>query len=142
MAEHMTADQLREDLVALEKSVRNIELFGAEQDAYDDRAEVCKKLLALAARLSGMAAGWQPIETAPKRRRVFLASLIGGKWRCVVASYYTQDDMADWENGDECSPGWYERSDAHEDATETVYLVGGEPKFWRPLPAAPEPPHV
>lgn len=132
MADHMTAEQLRAELERIANHCEDAGLIVAPGE-----------LRNIAARLSGMAAvpTWQPIETAPKRRRVFLASLIGGKWRCVVASYYTQDDMADWENGDECSPGWYERSDAHEDATETVYLVGGEPKFWRPLPAAPEPPH-
>lgn len=60
----------------------------------------------------------------------------------VVASYYSQADIAEWENGDACSPGWYERSDAHEEATETIYAICGEPQFWQHLPASPEPPHV
>lgn len=81
---------------------------------------------------------WRPIATAPTRRRV----LVGyrntyGRWRTAIASYYTADDIAEWENADLCDPGWYERSYAHEAESELVFALEGSPTHWQELPGEP-----
>lgn len=142
MADHMTAEQLRE-LIESAQALADSLPRGDTLRYYCKKNELTRLRKALdAARLSGMAAAqWQPIETAPKRARILVVYLLNGKWRRVVATYFDAADMIDWENGDECEPGWYERSDAHEAETETIYAVEGEPKYWQHLPASPEPPH-
>ena len=62
-----------------------------------------------------------------------------GKLRRVRASYMTQAEVDEWEDrGDDCEPGWYERSEAHEEVTETVYPVSYELLCWLPLPDVKE----
>lgn len=138
MADHMTAEQLR---AALLKLAEVASLMDPEKNEDAKRADhLDSELRRLAARLSGMAAGWQPIETAPKRTRVIVGYHNSqGKWRTAMATYFTEDDIADWEN-DDCSPGWYERSYAHEAENEYVYALEAGPRCWQSLP--PEPPHV
>lgn len=145
MADHMTAmtaEQLREQIANIERYART------KLDEVEDIKAACFALTAvanslgqLAARLSGMAAdAWQPIETAPKRTRVIVGYRNSqGKWRTAMATYFTADDIAEWEN-DDCAPGWYERSYAHEAENEYVYALEAEPLCWQPRP--PEPPHV
>lgn len=69
--DHMTVEQLRAELVALNDFLGVVSGY-AKID--DERVRIARgKLTALAARLSGMAADtWRQIETAPKDRRVEL----------------------------------------------------------------------
>ena len=90
---------------------------------------------------------WQPIETAPKMRKV-IATYVNelGKRRTVVACYYVDhalemhDDYADVgvydeATGDSYAPaGWYEEIDHEGD----IFLLGGEPDYWMPLPEPPK----
>lgn len=143
MTDHMTAEQLRAELSALNEFLGVVSGY-AKID--DERVRLARgKLTALSARLSGMAAvpQWQPIKTAPKGKRV-LVSYVNklGKRRAAMATYFTADDISDWENGDSCDPGWYERSYAHEAESELVFATEAEPDFWMNRPASPEPPHV
>lgn len=86
---------------------------------------------------------WQPIETAPKGRKL----LIGypnqlRKWRTVTAKYYPpqtlrlHDDHDDWDTeGDGYAPeGWYEETETH----EVILPLECEPTHWMPLPAPPK----
>ncbi len=84
---------------------------------------------------------WRPIESAPRTGRRILLRYFNdlGKRRVVKASWVSEDEIAEWENGDLCEPGWYERSEAHEAVTETIYPVEHEPNGWLPLPAEPKP---
>ena len=90
---------------------------------------------------------WQPIETAPKMRKIIVTYKNElGKDRCVMACYYEanalemNDDYADVGTYDEATgqsfapAGWYEEVDHEGD----VYALGGEPTHWRPLPAPPK----
>lgn len=189
MADHMTAEQLRAELIPLNDLLGVVSGY-AKID--DERVRLARgRLTALGERLSGMAAvpategriyvvnrdgmatlckdaddaksvaadsdaqwphngphvvarlspvpTWQPIETAPKRTRVVVGYRNSqGKWRTAMATYFTEDDIAGWEN--DCSPGWYERSYAHEAENEYVYALEAEPRCWQSLP--PEPPNV
>lgn len=86
--------------------------------------------------------GWRPIETAPKDGRIVLLSYlnVAGKRRTVRASWESAEAIAEWDEGcDTCSPGWYERSEAHEGVTETIYAVEAPPTHWMPIPPPPEP---
>jgi hypothetical protein len=90
---------------------------------------------------------WQDIETAPKMRKV-IATYVNelGKRRTVMACYYVDhalemhDDYADVgvydeATGDSYAPaGWYEEIDHEGD----IFLLGGEPTHWMPLPAPPK----
>ena len=84
--------------------------------------------------------GWQPIETAPKGRKV-LAGYFNklGNWRTVMACYYlpqtleAPDDIFD-ETSDGYAPeGWYEESESQ----ESILPTDEPPTHWMPLPAAP-----
>jgi hypothetical protein len=102
-----------------------------------------------AARAEGEAAGraWQPIETAPKMRKiiVFYRNALG-KRRTVMACYYKarslemEDDYAeagvyDDETGDCFAPeGWYEEHDSD----NPLMPLQEEPTHWMPLPEPPE----
>lgn len=87
---------------------------------------------------------WQPIETAPKQRKV----LVGfrnelGNWRTALATYYPEStldaDEAPDNYGDDypqfAPAGWYE--DAYE--REDVIPLSIEPTHWMPLPKEPKP---
>ena len=79
---------------------------------------------------------WQPIETAPKDRKLIAGYPNAlGKWRTVTACYYSAGTLQqDYDSEDEYAPeGWYEESDSH----ETLLRTSEEPTHWMPLPAPP-----
>jgi hypothetical protein len=83
--------------------------------------------------------GWQPIETAPKDRKV-LAGYFNemGKWRTITACYHTRLEWSDEQDppedaGEYAPEGWYEESES----ADTIYRAALEPTRWMPLPAAP-----
>ncbi len=89
---------------------------------------------------------WQPIETAPKQRKVIVHYLNHyGKNRCVMACYYCEkslemhDDYEDVGVFDEESgtlfadAGWYEEHDSD----NPIFPLGGVPTHWMPLPPPP-----
>lgn len=105
----------------------NIRNLKSERDAL--RAEV--------ARLTT----WQPMETAPMDGTIVLLAYKNalGKLRRVRASYMTRDLIGEYEDDEiERNPGWYERSEAHEEVTETVYPVSYDLLCWTALPALKE----
>lgn len=133
MADHMTAEQLRAEMVALADQLFLIPL--PDDDVNAERVEaVSGRLRALAARLSGMAADtWQPIETAPKDgTKILVFTAIGdieiGQW-CT-----TEWDRYELHDADRNL--YTRRVDIHE------FWNNNFPTHWMPLPAAPEPPHV
>lgn len=85
-------------------------------------------------------AEWQPIETAPKGRKVIAGYANAlGKWRTVLARYYSEGTL-EWHDqsplyGEGYAPeGWYEESETHED----LLPLDPEPTHWMPLPAPPK----
>lgn len=89
---------------------------------------------------------WQPIETAPKMRKIIVCYKNAlGKWRTVMACYYTEhalemhDDYADvgeWSesHGMSFAPaGWYEEHDQE----NPLMPLSGEPLYWQHIPHAP-----
>ena len=85
---------------------------------------------------------WQPIETAPKDKKVLAAFKNEyGKWRRIIASYYSpgtlslsdDDDpqVAD-ENGFNTVGGWYEESETHD------FILPCRPTHWQALPKEPK----
>lgn len=83
------------------------------------------------------AAEWQPIETAPKGIKIFVAYRnAAGKWRRVMASYYGQAELEsiDPESEDGYAPaGWYEECETQDDIRRT----DEDPELWMSLPALP-----
>jgi Lar family restriction alleviation protein len=81
---------------------------------------------------------WQPIESAPKNRKV-LASYrnIMGNWRVITACYHTElpwsEDQDCDDDGEYAPEGWYEESDS----SETIYPTAHLPTHWMPLPSPP-----
>lgn len=85
------------------------------------------------------ASGWQPIETAPKGRKLLLYyTQSNGVGRTITGQYYLAGTL-DWHddaetNGDDYAPeGWYEAVETHEDIQPTE----SPPTHWMPLPAPP-----
>jgi hypothetical protein len=81
--------------------------------------------------------GWQPIETAPKGRKLIVGYFNeAGKWRSVMGHYYLPETLEcdEAENGF-ADEGWYEDSDSLEQITRTSC----QPTHWQTLPAAPAP---
>ena len=83
---------------------------------------------------------WQPIETAPKGKKVLAAYKNGlGKWRRIIARYYepgTLEAGDDDETADEhgyATEGWYEDSETHEFILPCDY----PPTHWQELPEPP-----
>ena len=89
---------------------------------------------------------WQPIETAPKQRKVIVHYRNPlGRHRCVMACYYGEkslemhDDYDDVGTFDEESgtlfadAGWYEEHDSD----DPILPLGGVPTHWMPLPEPP-----
>ena len=97
----------------------------------------CISLRAEVARLTT----WQPMETAPMDGTIVLLAYKNalGHLRRVRVSYMTRDLIGEYENHEiERNPGWYERSESHEEVTETVYPVSYDLLFWTALPALKE----
>lgn len=80
---------------------------------------------------------WQPIESAPHRRKV----LVGyrnrlNNWRTVVACYYPagtlelSDDSYEPSEDGYAEEGWYEECESQ----ESIYPVDCEPTHWQSLP--------
>ena len=131
MAEHMTAEQLRLQLIAIADGLRE----ARGRVPTDDRTitAAVHLLRQLAARLSGMASGWQPIETAPRDRRIELwipSAWDRGEGRPTHGKWdddrYSRRPRPFW-NYDFCR-----RVSDMRDET---------PSHWREPAAAPEPPH-
>lgn len=89
---------------------------------------------------------WQPIETAPKMRKVIVHYLNElGKSRTVMACYYEKnslemhDDYADVGTYDGelgttfADAGWYEEHDSD----DPIMPLRCEPDHWMPLPEPP-----
>jgi Lar family restriction alleviation protein len=80
---------------------------------------------------------WQPIESAPKNRKLIVGYFNGcGNWRSVMGKYYVEGELEqeDVDGDDEVAPeGWYECSDTH----ETILLCYETPTHWQPLPEPP-----
>jgi hypothetical protein len=90
----------------------------------------------LAAEADGQTGLWQSIETAPKQRKLIVgyANRLG-KWRTVLATYYTEGTLESDTNESGFSPeGWYEATEAY----EYLMPVEHEPTHWMRLPAPPE----
>lgn len=92
---------------------------------------------------------WQPIETAPKMRKVIVHYLNAlGKHRTVMACYYLanalemDDDYAEVGTYDEVTgnsyapEGWYEEHDSD----NPIMRLEGDPDSWMPLPDLPTEP--
>ena len=81
-------------------------------------------------------AGWNPIETAPKGKKVIAGYWNKhGKWRSVMARYYLPETLdSDHTESGFSDEGWYEESETYEEIMPTDC----EPTHWQPLPAAPD----
>jgi hypothetical protein len=90
---------------------------------------------------------WQPIETAPKMRKLLVSYVNAlGKRRCVLACYYKahslemHDDYAevgeyDEATGESYAPeGWYEE---HE-SDNPLLPLSETPTHWQPIPEPPQ----
>ena len=81
--------------------------------------------------------GWQPIESAPKGRKVLVAYRNAlGNWRRVCAHYYpdnTLENDPDISDDEFAAAGWYETCEA----SDHTYPVEREPERWCELPPAP-----
>jgi hypothetical protein len=87
---------------------------------------------------------WQPINTAPERRKVLVTWVNElGKRRTAMASYWPEhalemaDDVPDWqvdEEGKNIDVGWWEESEGNDDA---MYRLVEKMTHWMPLPDPP-----
>jgi hypothetical protein len=90
---------------------------------------------------------WQPIETAPKMRKIIVHYRNAlGKGRTVMACYYLanalemHDDYVDVgvydeATGDTFAPeGWYEEHDSD----NPLLPLSEQPTHWMPLPPSPD----
>lgn len=79
---------------------------------------------------------WQPIEAAPKNRKLIVGYFNPLKnWRTVVACYFTDGNLeSDTDESGFAPEGWYEATEAYE------YLMpcDQEPTHWMPLPEPPK----
>lgn len=121
MTDHMTAEQLRAELLALSEDAR---------EHYNDPPEFMRnafvrfscKVTEIAARLSGMAAvQWPPIETAPKDGS-------------VIWAFNGEQARMKWVSGDNYALWIWDDC-----ALSDIDPSPEQPTHWMPLP---EPPHV
>ena len=89
--------------------------------------------------------GWQPIETAPKGRKLLLGYWNKvGNWRTVTGCYYPPQtlqmeyDRDDLDDDGYAPEGWYEESETQ----EAILPTDEYPTHWVPLPAAPSAPKL
>ena len=83
------------------------------------------------------AEGWRDISSAPKNRKVIVGYFNElGKWRSVMATYYTEGTLESPDCDEEgfAPEGWYEESETHDEILPLYH----RPTKWMPLPAAPE----
>ncbi|WYX26499.1 hypothetical protein WJ969_13865 [Achromobacter xylosoxidans] len=83
------------------------------------------------------AAGWLPIESAPKTGRTLLLGYWNshGKWRTVRGQWISAEYIAEhWEEPDDAEEGWFETAVEAEEAPNCWRIT---PSHWQPLPAAP-----
>jgi hypothetical protein len=105
------------------------------------------KPVAEASPQTDLAREWQPIETAPKMRKVIVHYVNAlGKHRCVMACYYKahslemSDDYSEVgeyneATGESFAPeGWYEEHDQD----HPLMPLSDEPDSWMPLPKPPD----
>ena len=86
-------------------------------------------------------AGWLPIESAPKGKKLILGYHNAlGKWRTIMGTYYlpntlyASDDDDDADEDGYAPEGWYEESESHAFILRTVH----EPTHYMNRPAPPE----
>lgn len=89
--------------------------------------------------------GWQPIETAPERQKVFVTWVNAlGKRRTALASYWPEgtlemaDNVPDYqvtEDGKNLNAGWWEESEGNDEA---MFRLVEKMTHWMPLPAPPK----
>lgn len=84
----------------------------------------------LTAALSDQGGGWQPIETAPKRNRVY------------VDLYFPQREAGEYGRVPDCqylpnetTPGWY----AWNEEADAFYYIGDRATHWMYRPESPPP---
>lgn len=83
-----------------------------------------------------VAAGWMPIETAPKNGRTLLLGWFNShkKWRTTRGEWLSQDHIDEYAEDPDCmDPGWHETT--VEDDDGKCWPI--EPTHWMPLPPAP-----
>jgi hypothetical protein len=92
------------------------------------------------ARTAASCAGWLPIASAPKNKKLIAGyTNEWGNWRTVMACFYAagtlewHDDLG-WDEDAEYAPeGWYEETETH----EVVMPLETDPTHWQPSPRAP-----
>lgn len=79
---------------------------------------------------------WQPIETAPKNRKLIVGYFNRlGNWRSVMGCYFTEGVLeSDTDESGFAPEGWYEDTEAY----EYLMPMDHEPTRWMPLPASPK----
>ena len=117
-------------------------LMACEATWSEDNATGCgiEYVRADRARTAASCAGWVPIASAPKNRKLIVGYRNEhGNWRTVIGCFYAAG-MLEWHDdygGDEAEEyapeGWYEKTVTH----EVVMPLETDPTHWMPLPAAP-----
>lgn len=81
---------------------------------------------------SPVPAGWLPIDSAPKLKKIVVAYRnSAGKWRRVLATYWPAETLeSDHSNSGWADEGWYEATEAYEELAP----LEGDPVCWSELP--------
>jgi len=137
----------------LEKKIKRFRALGGIPDMCDMAWKLCCENESLRAELSAFKAAasfvppkhdWQPIETAPERRKVLVTWVNAlGKRRTTMATFWPvgtlsmgddcSDDDVD-EEGRNVHAAWFEESEAND---ETYYRLTETLTHWMPLPLPP-----